>query len=63
LFHNGPTAQNSARNGGKSDEDRYQCGKQVRESVLGQAHAARTAKNRSSFNAEFQDFLMEYAYT
>ena len=44
------------------NEDRYQRGKQVRESVLGQAHAARTAKNRTSFNAEFQDFLMEYAW-
>jgi len=43
-------------------EDRYQRGKQVRESVLGPAHAARTAKNRTPFNAEFQDFLMEYAW-
>jgi 4-carboxymuconolactone decarboxylase len=43
-------------------DDRYQRGKQVRESVLGQAHAARTAKNRTPFNAEFQDFLMEYAW-
>ena len=46
----------------KVNEERYQRGKQVRESVLGQAHAARTAKNRTSFNAEFQDFLMEYAW-
>ena len=44
------------------NEDRYQRGKKVRESVLGQAHAARTAKNRTPFNAEFQDFLMEYAW-
>jgi len=44
------------------NEERYQRGKQVRESVLGQAHAARTAKNRTAFNAEFQDFLMEYAW-
>ena len=44
------------------NEERYQRGKQVRESVLGRAHAARTAKNRTSFNAEFQDFLMEYAW-
>ena len=43
------------------NEERYQRGKQVRESV-GQAHAARTAKNRTSFNAEFQDLLMEYAW-
>ena len=43
------------------NEERYQRGKQVRESVLGQAHAARTAKNRTAFNADFQDFLMEYA--
>ena len=47
----------------KVNEDCYQRGKQVRESVLGLAHAARTAKNRTSFNAEFQDFLMKYAYT
>ena len=44
------------------NEERYQRGKQVRESVLGQAHAARTAKNRTAFNADFQDFLMEYAW-
>ena len=43
-------------------EDRYQRGKQVRESVLGSAHTARTAKNRTPFNADFQDFLMEYAW-
>ena len=44
------------------NDDRYRRGKEVRESVLGQAHAARTAKNRTPFNADFQDFLMEYAW-
>jgi 4-carboxymuconolactone decarboxylase len=44
------------------NDDRYQRGKQVRESVLGPAHAARTAKSRTPFNADFQDFLMEYAW-
>ena len=44
------------------NEERYQRGKQVRESILGHAHAARTAKNRTAFNADFQDFLMEYAW-
>jgi 4-carboxymuconolactone decarboxylase len=44
------------------DDETYQRGKKVREAVLGQAHAARTAKNRTSFNADFQDFLMEYAW-
>jgi 4-carboxymuconolactone decarboxylase len=45
-----------------ADEERFQRGKKVRESVLGSAHAARTAKNRTPFNAEFQDFLMHYAW-
>jgi 4-carboxymuconolactone decarboxylase len=44
------------------DEERYQRGKKVREAVLGPAHASRTAKNRTPFNADFQDFLMEYAW-
>src|SRR6476661_3369517 len=43
-------------------DDRFQRGKKIREQVLGQAHAARGAKNRTPFNAEFQDFLMEYAW-
>ena len=43
-------------------KQRFERGKKVRESVLGAAHAARTAKNRTPFNAEFQDFLMEYAW-
>jgi hypothetical protein len=37
------------------NDDRYRRGKQVRESVLGPAHAARTANNRTPFNADFQD--------
>ncbi|HVY59912.1 MAG TPA: 4-carboxymuconolactone decarboxylase [Xanthobacteraceae bacterium] len=44
------------------NDERYQRGKKVRESILGPAHAARTAKNRTAFNADFQDFLMEYAW-
>ncbi|MGA7487751.1 MAG: 4-carboxymuconolactone decarboxylase [Xanthobacteraceae bacterium] len=43
-------------------EDRYRRGQQIRESVLGPAHATRSAKNRTPFNADFQDFLMEYAW-
>jgi len=42
--------------------ERFQRGQKVRESVLGPAHAARTTKNRTAFNADFQDFLMEYAW-
>jgi hypothetical protein len=33
------------------DQERYARGKQVREAVLGAAHAARTGKNRTPFNA------------
>ena len=44
------------------NDDRYRRGKQVRESVLGPVHAARTANSRTPFNADFQDFLMEYAW-
>ena len=43
-------------------KQRLERGKKVRESVLGAAHAARTAKNRTPLNAEFQDFLMEYVW-
>lgn len=43
-------------------KERFERGKKVRESVLGAAHVARTAKNRNAFNADFQDFLMEYAW-
>ena len=45
-----------------SDHERFERGKQVREAVLGSAHVARTAGNRTPFNAEFQDFLTEYAW-
>jgi 4-carboxymuconolactone decarboxylase len=45
-----------------SDNERVERGKKVREAVLGSAHVARTAKNRTPFNADFQDFLMEYAW-
>jgi 4-carboxymuconolactone decarboxylase len=45
-----------------SDSKRLEHGKKVREAVLGSAHVARTAKNRTPFNADFQDFLMEYAW-
>ena len=45
-----------------SDNERFERGKTIREAVLGSAHVARTAKNRTPFNAEFQDFLMEYAW-
>jgi 4-carboxymuconolactone decarboxylase len=43
-------------------EKRYEDGKIVREQILGQAHVARTANNRTPFNADFQDFLMEYSW-
>jgi 4-carboxymuconolactone decarboxylase len=42
--------------------ERFERGRKVRESVLGKGHAARTAKGRTAFNADFQDFLMEYAW-
>ncbi len=45
-----------------SDKERLEHGRQVREAVLGGAHVARTAKGRTPFNADFQDFLMEYAW-
>ena len=45
-----------------TDKERLERGKQIRAAVLGSAHVARTAKNRTPFNAEFQDFLMEYAW-
>lgn len=44
------------------DKERFERGKKVRESVLGPGHVARTASNRTPFNADFQDFLMEYAW-
>jgi 4-carboxymuconolactone decarboxylase len=43
-------------------KERYENGKIVREQILGPAHVARTANNRTPFNADFQDFLMEYAW-
>lgn len=43
-------------------KERFERGKKVREAVLGAGHVARTSKNRTAFNAEFQDFLMEYAW-
>ena len=45
-----------------SNNERFERGKKVRAAVLGSAHVARTASNRTPFNAEFQDFLMEYAW-
>jgi 4-carboxymuconolactone decarboxylase len=42
--------------------ERFESGKKIREKVLGAGHAGRTAKNRTPFNADFQDFLMEYAW-
>ena len=45
-----------------SDPERLERGKKVREAVLGSAHVARSAKNRTPFNADFQDFLTEYAW-
>ena len=38
-------------------KERFEKGKVVREKVLGPAHVARTSKNRTPFNADFQDFL------
>jgi len=43
-------------------KERFEKGKAVREKVLGAAHVARTAANRTPFNADFQDFLMEYSW-
>ncbi|MGH8289587.1 MAG: 4-carboxymuconolactone decarboxylase [Steroidobacteraceae bacterium] len=44
------------------ETDRRERGRRVREAVLGSAHVARAAKNRTPFNAEFQDFLIEYSW-
>jgi 4-carboxymuconolactone decarboxylase len=44
------------------DNERLERGRRIRERVLGSAHVARTAKSRTPFNADFQDFLMEYAW-
>jgi len=43
-------------------KERFARGRVVREKVLGAAHVARTASNRTDFNADFQDFLMEYSW-
>jgi 4-carboxymuconolactone decarboxylase len=40
----------------------YKRGQEVRKAILGAGHVERTAKNRTAFNAEFQDFLMQYAW-
>src|SRR5260370_8703799 len=45
-----------------SDNERLERGKKARAAVLGSAHVARMAGNRSPFNADFQDFLTEYAW-
>jgi 4-carboxymuconolactone decarboxylase len=45
-----------------TETERLVHGRQVREAVLGSAHVARSAKNRTPFNADFQDFLTEYAW-
>src|SRR5258708_27786801 len=45
-----------------SDNERLERGKKVRAAVLGSAHVARSASNRTPFNADFQDFLTEYAW-
>jgi 4-carboxymuconolactone decarboxylase len=44
------------------DNERLERGRRIRERVLGSAHVTRTAKGRTAFNADFQDFLMEYAW-
>jgi 4-carboxymuconolactone decarboxylase len=44
------------------DDELFKRGQEVREGVLGAGHVQRTAKNRTEFNAEFQDFLMRYAW-
>jgi 4-carboxymuconolactone decarboxylase len=43
-------------------KERFERGKKVRESVLGHALVAHSAKNRTAFNADFQDFLSEYVW-
>ncbi len=45
-----------------SNKELLERGRKIRESVLGPAHASRTAKGRTEFNADFQDFLMQYAW-
>jgi 4-carboxymuconolactone decarboxylase len=45
-----------------SDNERLERGRQARAAVLGSAHVARSASSRTPFNADFQDFLTEYAW-
>jgi 4-carboxymuconolactone decarboxylase len=44
------------------DKETFEKGKAVRAQIMGSGHAQRTAKGRTEFNAEFQDFLMQYAW-
>lgn len=40
-------------------EDKFEQGMAVRKSVLGEAHVARAENNKTSFDADFQDYIVE----
>ena len=44
------------------DEQRYEQGRMVRRSVLGDAHVDRTVQNLTPLNTDFQDFITRYAW-
>jgi 4-carboxymuconolactone decarboxylase len=44
------------------EKDRYDKGLKVRREVLGDAWVDRSLKNRTEFNAEFQEFITRYAW-
>ena len=44
------------------ERKRYDEGMKVRRAVLGESHVDRSLKNRSEFNAPFQDLITRYAW-
>lgn len=44
------------------DKDRHEKGMAKRRKVLGNAYVERSQKNRTAFNADFQDFITRYAW-
>jgi alkylhydroperoxidase/carboxymuconolactone decarboxylase family protein YurZ len=43
-------------------DDRFDCGMQVRRSVLGDAHVERAEARKTPFDADFQRFITEGAW-
>jgi len=44
------------------DKERHEKGMAKRRKVLGNAYVERSQKNRTAFNADFQDFITRYAW-